>query len=410
MKLLDALIEAFLSIRASALRSALAVLGIAIGVGALIAVLAISAGTQRDIMRRIDSLGGNVLYVSPAKLEAPGVESRSGVLTLADGEAIANLVPFVEASAPMLRTSGHAVWRNENVQTNIHGTNNHYFVAREWRVAYGRTFLDAELERGAKVGLLGRSLVRTLFKNRAPESIIGEIVRVGNTPIEILGILEEKGLAPQGTDQDDRMIVPVRTMQMRLLASPGVDRTAVESLFIKVQPSSRIPYVQSRIKELLRARHSIRPGAQDDFTVLSLVEIQQAAGEASRALQFWLSVVASISLIVGGINIMNVMLVSVTERTREIGIRLAVGARSSDLVAQFLIEALAMSSIGGLVGISAGIGLAVLVGQSRSIPIDIDPLSILLAMLFALGVGALFSAYPAYRAGRQDPVLALKSE
>ena len=410
MKIADALLEAWLSIRAHALRSGLAVLGIAIGVGALIAVLTIGAGTQRDVIRSIDSLGGNLLYVSPVEKEGPGVEKKAGILTLEDGASIGESIASLIAVAPVVHLNGRVVWRNKNSKTNIQGTTNDFFAARQWPIAHGRRFLDEEIQRGAKVGIIGRSLAKVLFPGRAPATIVGEIVRVENMPVEIIGVLEPKGLAPQGTDQDDRIVVPIKTAQLRLRASAGGDRTAVESLYIRVRSADDIFAAQSQIETLLRKRHRIEWGKPDDFSVLNLIQVQQAAGEASRALQFWLSIVASISLVVGGINIMNVMLVAVTERRREIGIRMALGAKSSDLVIQFLTEGLAMSFFGGLIGVVAGIALAFVAGQARSIPIEVDLPAIFVALLFAVGVGAVFSAYPANRAGRQDPVLALKSE
>lgn len=410
MSVLDALHEAWLSIRANALRSGLAVLGIAIGVGALVAVLAIGAGTQADVMRSIDSLGGNLLYVSPATIEAPGVEEEIGVLTVGDASSIAESVPYLVAVAPVVNTPGKVVWRNENIRTNIQGTTNEFLAARDWPIAYGRAFQSSETERGAKVGIIGWSLYKSLFKGRSPESVLGETLRVENMPVEIVGILAAKGLAPQGADQDDRIIVPIKTAQLRLRAAEGGDRTAVESIYIKVQNSEKMSPAEFKIRATLRARHRLAADRKDDFLVLNLIQVQQAAGEASRALQFWLSVVASISLVVGGINIMNVMLVAVTERTREIGVRMALGARPSDIVMQFLAEALVMSFIGGLVGVAAGTILAFVAGQSRAVPVDVDLGAVVTALLFAVILGAAFAAYPAYRAGRQDPVLALKSE
>lgn len=410
MSFSEALLEAWISIRAHALRSGLAILGIAIGVGALVAVFTIGAGTQRDVMRSIESLGGSLLYVGPAEIKTPGVEKRFGVITLEDAAAIAERVPNLEAVAPVVSANGRAIWRNKNAPTNVQGTTNGFFVARRWKITHGRAFLPSEIERGAKVGIIGRSTAKSLFGPVPLGAIVGEIVRIDQMPVEIVGVLEPKGLAPQGADQDDRLVLPVKTVQLRLQAASSGDRTAVSSIYIGVKTPAAVAAAQKDIRNLLRARHRLKPGTADDFTVVDLMQVQKAAGETSRALQFWLSIVASISLVVGGINIMNVMLVSVTERTREIGIRMALGARSSDLVKQFLVEALAMSSVGGLIGIVAGIGLAFLAGKARSIPIEVNLPATLIAMLFALGVGAAFSAYPAYRAAKQDPVRALKSE
>jgi len=387
------------------LRAFLTMLGIIIGVGAVIAMVAIGEGAKSTIRAQIAALGTNVLIVLPGSNVQGGVRAGFGnVNTLldADGKAMARELPSVAFVSPVLRRQEQVVAANLNWGTLAQGVAPEFQQIRDWEVAQGRFLHEGDMESAAKVAVIGQTVARQLFGS---DEALDAVIRIRNIPFRVIGVLVPKGQTGQGTDQDDTVMIPYTTMQKRLMRI-----TWVQSIVVKAVNAERVDEAQEQITLLLRQRHRIGPEREDDFNVRNLSDIAEAATTTARVMAVLLGSVASISLLVGGIGIMNIMLVSVTERTREIGIRMAVGARSRDIMLQFLVEAVVMAATGGLIGILLGIGSSELIKQWAQWPTLINPAIIAIAFLFSGAVGVFFGFYPAKKAANLDPIEALRYE
>jgi putative ABC transport system permease protein len=400
------------ALRVNKLRSALTMLGIIIGVAAVIVMIAVGNGAQARVEDQIRSLGSNIIIVFSASATFTGARSGAGTLqTISEDDAYAiarELPDEIQTAAPVLRGTGQVVVGNANWSTTFYGVTPEYFEAREWTIAEGRGFEPAEMNGAAKVALIGQTVAQNLFGDENP---IDQAIRIRKVPLTVIGILERKGQSMSGQDQDDLVLMPISTARKRILGATALAKSrSVGSMTIKVRQGVDIKVAEENMRELLRQRHRLQPGQDDDFNVRNLSEILQAQEESSRVLAMLLAAVASVSLVVGGIGIMNIMLVSVTERTREIGLRMAVGARGRDILTQFLVEAVTLSLIGGLVGILLGIGAAKLIGGLAEWRIELSVTAILLAAGFAAVIGIFFGFYPARKAARLSPIEALRYE
>jgi len=399
---------AFRALRINKMRSALTMLGVIIGVGAVIAMLAVGTGASKKIQEQISSMGSNLLVILPGSSSSGGIRMGSGTqptLSLADSEAILKECPAVSDVAPSLNGVAQIVYGNLNWSTGVVGTTSGMLSVREWPLTAGREFTDEDIRSAGKVCLIGTTIVDNLFGDTDP---LNQIIRIKRVPFKIIGVLESKGQSAIGQDQDDVVYVPVTTAQKRLFgtAFPGM----VRSIMVKAASLEDLGRAEVQIKELLRQRHHIGPRQEDDFTVRNLTQMMQVREQSSNVMTLLLGAIASVSLIVGGIGIMNIMLVSVTERTREIGIRMALGARTWDIRLQFLIEALTLSLIGGIAGVIAGVSGSKLVSVMAGWPTIVSPLSIVLALGFSGLVGIFFGFYPAYKASLLNPIDALHCE
>ncbi|MGB9018865.1 MAG: ABC transporter permease [Pseudolabrys sp.] len=380
-------------------------LGIIIGVGAVIAMVAIGEGAKSTIRAQIAALGTNVLIVLPGSNVQGGVRAGFGnVNTLldSDAKAMARELPSVAFVSPVLRRQDQVVAGNLNWGTLAQGVAPEFQQIRDWQVAEGRFLHEGDMDSAAKVAVIGQTVARQLFGN---DDALDAVIRIRNIPFRVVGVLGAKGQTGQGTDQDDTIMIPYTTMQKRLMRI-----TWVQSIVVKAVSAERVEEAQEQITLLLRQRHRIGPEREDDFNVRNLSDIAEAATTTARVMAVLLGSVASISLLVGGIGIMNIMLVSVTERTREIGIRMAVGARSRDIMLQFLVEAVVMAATGGLIGILLGVGSSEVIKQWAQWPTLIDPAIIAIAFLFSGAVGVFFGFYPAKKAANLDPIDALRYE
>ncbi len=404
----DAVMSALDALRLHKLRSALTMLGIIIGVAAVIAMVAVGGGAREQVIAQIRSLGSNLLVVTPGNVTAGGVRMGSGAastLTDDDSVAIMNEVGGVQVTAPNMRGSAQLVAGGMNWATSVFGIDNGWFEARDWDVEHGRMFEPEEITRGAQVILIGQTVARNLYGGIDP---VGQEIRVRNVPFRIIGIMSRKGQTTWGQDQDDVVFVPLNAGRQRVLGRNQANARAVGSIYVKVRDGEDMSLVESDVKSLLRQRHRLQPGQDDDFSIRNLADIAATREASARTLAVLLAAVAGVSLAVGGIGIMNIMLVSVTERTREIGLRLAVGARQWDILRQFLFEATGLAAIGGFVGVLIGVGAAYIISNAAGWPLLIEPMSIVLAVLFSGLVGVFFGWYPALRASRLDPIDALR--
>ncbi len=398
------------ALRVNKLRSALTMLGMIIGVAAVIAMIAIGSGAQERVREQIKNLGSNLILIFPGSTTASGVRLGAGTaqtLTEEDALALAREVEGVVVAAPSVRGAGQVVAGNANWSTQYFGTTNDYLIARDWGLAAGRGFEEAELAGAGKVALIGQTTAEKLFGDADP---IDQMIRVRKVPLTIIGVLDRKGQNALGQDQDDIVLMPLATARARVLGQAQGRQRRIGNISVKVADGVDMKAVEERMRELLRQRLRAQDGADDPFTIRNLTEILQTQEAASRVLTLLLGAVASVSLLVGGIGIMNIMLVSVTERTREIGLRMAVGARSRDILKQFLVEAIVLSMIGGAVGILLGIGASLLIGEFANWRTDITPQAVLLAAGFAGAVGVFFGFYPARKASRLLPIEALRYE
>ncbi len=411
MSLLAVLRIALKALRVNKLRTSLTMLGMIIGVAAVITMLAVGGGAQQRVREQLRNLGSNLMLVFPGSTTASGVRLGAGaaqVLTEEDAQAIALEVEGVVVAAPALRGTGQVVAGNANWSTQFFGTTNDYLIARDWPLAAGRLFEPAEISGSGKVALIGQTTARQLFGEDADP--IDQVIRVRKVPLTIVGVLDRKGQNALGQDQDDVVLMPISTARNRVLGQAHGRQRRIGSISVKVADGVDMKLVEERIRDLLRQRLKVQPGAEEPFTIRNLTEILQAQEAASRVLTLLLGAVASVSLLVGGIGIMNIMLVSVTERTREIGLRMAVGARARDILKQFLVEAVTLSMIGGLVGIALGVVGSYVVGALANWTIAITPQSIALAAGFSAIVGVFFGFYPARKASRLLPIEALRYE
>jgi putative ABC transport system permease protein len=397
------------ALRRNPLRSVLTALGVVIGVAAVIAMVSVGQGASAAVQAQIANLGTNIVMVMPGATTVGGVRSGAGgvnTLTVADSKAIARDLADVADVAWVKRDIAQVAAGNRNWSTGVQGSPPRFLDVRDWRVRLGRAFTQSEEDSGAKVALLGQTVVDELFG--PGEDPLGATVRVKNVPFQVIGVLARKGQTSWGQDQDDVVLIPFTTAERRVLGAETLG--SVNQIVLSLHDAAATDAAETRVIELLRARHRIVEGQEDDFTLRSMREMFEASLMTSQVMSQLLAAIASISLLVGGIGIMNTLLVSVTERTREIGIRLAVGAKARHILLQFLVESVVLSLAGGLLGTALGIGIATLIGRFAGWPILISPLAVAAAFAFAATVGLVFGVYPARRAARLDPILALRHE
>lgn len=396
---------AFRALQRNKMRSVLTALGIIIGVGAVVAMVGIGNGAKAQVEAQIASLGENVILIFSGSTTSSGIRTGwggAGTLKIEDAEAIRREIPGVVALSEEVISTSQVAAGNQNWFTRISGQSADYFDIRQWPLASGAIFTDQDVRSANKVCVIGRTTALQVFGNEDP---VGEILRVKNVPFLVTGVLTPKGLSSQGTDQDDIVVMPFTSAMKRVTGG-----TTLRGMTVQVGAVTELDPVQQQIIGLLRQRHNIGPGRDDDFTVRNQQEIAEAATATSRVMTLLLGAIAGVSLIVGGIGIMNIMLVSVTERTREIGVRLAVGAHGRDILTQFLIEAVALSCVGGLIGIAVGLIASQVLSAVADWPTLTSISSIVVAFLFSASVGVFFGFYPARQAARLDPIDALRYE
>ncbi len=409
MLILEPARDALRALKANLLRSVLTTLGIIIGVGAVIVMVSVGTGAQIQVAEMINNMGADLLYVFPGSTTAR-VRLGAGTtptLTEDDAEAILREVPAVRVSAPYLRGRGQVIAGNQNWSTTILGVTPEYFEAREWNLEDGRPVGAEEFRGNARIAVVGRTVAQNLFPDQPPA---GAIVRINRVPCRVAGVLQAKGYAMGGWDQDDLVLVPMAVARKKVLGERALSGRLVNGIAVKVRSPERVSEAEAEIRELLRQRHRLRPNQENDFWIRNQAEALETRAESSRTMSLLLAAVASVSLVVGGIGIMNIMIVSVTERTREIGLRMAVGARRRDILAQFLTEAVALSLIGGLIGILLGLAGSFAFSRFGNWPAVIRPASVAVAFLVSAAVGIFFGFYPARKASRLDPIEALRRE
>jgi putative ABC transport system permease protein len=410
MNAMAAMRSAWRALTTNLLRSVLTMLGIIIGVAAVITMIAVGAGAQERVAEQMKSLGSNIMLVLPGAQTAGGVRmgAQTGQnLTEDDATAIARDVLEVQVAAPGNRTTAQIVAGNTNWSTSINGTTNDYLEARDWSLASGRLFEAGEMQGSGKVAIIGQTVAQQLFGDADP---LDQVIRVRNVPMTIVGLLSPKGQNSLGQDQDDLVLVPISTLRNRIQGGNAGKLKRISWISVKVREGQNMKAAEEGIRDLLRQRQKTQPGADDTFTVRNLTEILQAQEASSRVMTLLLAAVAGVSLVVGGIGIMNIMLVSVTERTREIGLRMAVGARGRDILVQFLIEAITLSLIGGAIGVLLGAAATWAVAVFADWKVALTASSIVLAAGFAAAVGVFFGFYPARRAAALLPIQALRYE
>src|SRR5262244_3121372 len=392
------------------LRSILTMLGIIIGVGAVIAMVAIGSGAQARVSEQIQSLGSNLIIVRPGTVNAAGTRLGQGsrkTLTEDDAAAIARDLSAVEVAAAYVRGTDQVVSATQNWSTVIQGVTPDYLEARDWMLVSGRPFSGEDVEGASKVVLIGQTASVNLFGDADP---VGQTIRIRNVPFTIVGVLDRKGQTTGGTDQDDVILLPVSTAKKKILGVSKSSPRSVHAIAVKIRAGEDMDEAETQLRTLLRQRHRIKPGQDDDFWLRNLADVLQTQEESSRVMTYLLAAIALVSLMVGGIGIMNIMLVSVTERTREIGLRMAVGAKGSDILTQFLVEAVTLSLIGGLIGVGLGVAGSHAISYFAEWRTVIAPDAIVLAFGFAGAVGVFFGFYPARKAARLDPIEALRYE
>ena len=398
------------SLRVNKMRTALTMLGIMIGVGAVIAMVSVGTGAQARVAEQIQSLGSNLIIVLPGSRNSAGLRLGQGsqvTITEDDAAAIGREIPLVQAVAPSSRGNAQVVYGNLNWSTNITGVTSDFFEARDWAIYSGRPILREDTDGATKVALLGQTAALNLFGDSDP---VGEIIRIKKVPFTVVGVLTRKGQTTWGQDQDDVIVIPLSTAKKKVLGASQANSRSVHSISIKVLPGEDMSEAEAQVRTLLRDRHRLQPYQEDDFWIRNLAEVLQTQEETSAVLTYLLAAIASVSLLVGGIGIMNIMLVSVTERTREIGLRMAVGARGRDILTQFLVEAVTLSLIGGIIGIVLGIGSSNAISYFAEWHTVLAPGAVVLAFGFAAAIGIFFGFYPARKASRLDPIEALRYE
>ena len=412
MKFTATILMALRALRRNKLRTVLTMLGIIIGVAAVIAMVAIGNGATTQVEGQIAALGQNVILIFSGSFTQAGVRAgwnNAGTLKIEDADAILREIPDAIAVSPEVRTGSQVGAGNQNWFTQVQGESPDYFGIRNWPFTEGGSFSEQDVRSANKVAVIGQTIVQQVFGNDDP---IGQILRVKGVPFTVVGILTKKGLSVMGQDQDDVVIMPYTSAMKRLMG-----QTNLRTINVQAISPDKIQSVQTQITDLLRQKHKITPGHDDDFTIHNQEEFTEAATATSRILTILIVAIASVSLLVGGIGIMNIMLVSVTERTREIGIRMAVGAHGKDILMQFLIEATSLSTMGGIIGIGLGIGTSKLLSIAWKFipnfpqwPTLVSPLSVVLSFVFSACVGIFFGFYPARKAAALDPIEALRYE
>jgi len=398
----NAILLSLREIRRNVLRSFLTTLGIVIGVGAVITMVTIGGGATAQVREQIAGMGSNLLMVSPGKRLGPGQASGTVPFKVKDAEAIAGDISSVAAVAPVSSQSVKAIFGNQNWSTMVTGSDNQYFRVTNRSIGAGRPFTDSELRSGAAVCVIGETVRRKLFGGQDPRE---EKIRLQKLSCEVIGILEGKGQSTMGTDQDDIVVIPLITLQRRIAGNQDV--TLIQ---VSVRQGASTDKVQRDIERLLRERRHLSPSDEDNFHVMDMKEIAKMLTGTTQLLTALLTAVAAVSLLVGGIGIMNIMLVSVTERTREIGIRLAIGALEREVLMQFLVEAVVLSSFGGLIGIVLALISSVWLAAVLGVPFIFNGGIVLVAFLFSAAVGVVFGYFPAIKAARMDPIVALRHE
>ena len=397
--------EAWHAMGANRLRTFLTMLGMVIGVGAVVLMMAVGQGAQYSVSQSINAMGSNLFIVLSGSQTAGGARTGGGnasTLNVKDADAITEL-DGVKGVAPITMGNAQIVYGANNWSTSIIGTTPAYLEVRSWNLTDGYAFSDADIRSASRVALVGKTVIQNIFGDIDP---IGKTIRIKQNPFVVMGILESKGQSLDGRDQDDTIIVPLTTAQRKLFGgqTPG----SVRQMIVQAESDKVMPIVEDGLNSLLRQRHNIREGADSDFTVRNLTALANSAAETTRTMSLLLGAIASVSLLVGGIGIMNIMLVSVTERTREIGIRMAIGARERDILLQFLLEAIVISIVGCLIGLFIGVGSAVLVNMITDAAVVISGQSVVLAFSVAATVGVFFGFYPARKAARLNPIEALR--
>lgn len=405
MNILSNIKVAFKSLNKNKLRSFLTMLGVVIGIGAVLTMIAIGNGAKAALKDQFNSLGSNLLYVIAGSTMRAGVMGgMQSITTLTDGDAqaIQKECPAVKLSSPSIRTQSQVVYGNKNWSTMMVGGNTNYPIIRNWPLQWGNFFTERDAKTASKVAVLGKLVAEKLFEEELP---IGKIIRIEKIPFKVVGILTEKGQSSMGFDQDDIVIVPYTTLQKRIM---GINY--VTTIMVSAVSEDRMEEALGQITSLLRRKHRLAPGQEDDFMIRNMADISRTATSSLNIMALLLGSIATISLIVGGIGIMNIMLVSVTERTREIGIRMAVGAKERDILFQFLVEALTICIIGGLLGLALGYSASKLFSFILHWSTVVTPSSVVISIIFALSVGILFGYWPARRASKMNPIDALRYE
>ncbi|SEB49575.1 ABC transporter permease [Terriglobus roseus] len=401
---------AFLAIRVNIVRSALTMLGIVIGVAAVIATVAVGTGASERVREQIASIGSNLVIVIPGSLTTSGLQLGTGsatTLTLADARELSSCCSHIRYAAPAVRGAATVVSEGTNWGTTVIGTTPAYFKIREIGAARGDLFTEQDVDRAAKIAMLGPTVATKMFGQSDP---VGSTIRIKQVPFLVAAVLTAKGQSASGQDQDDVILLPISTAKQKVLGFKSANADAVDAVLMQASANNSINAAQDEASSLLRQRHHLLPGEADDFSMRNLEEVFKAQANSSRVMSLMLASVASVSLIVGGIGIMNIMLVSVRERTREIGLRLAVGAKTADILLQFLVEATALSATGGVIGVVIGVAGSLLVSHLAQWRTVISLNAVLLAVLFSALVGIGFGFYPARKAALLDPIEALRFE
>lgn len=396
---------AFQSILKNRMRSLLTTLGMIIGVASVISLLALGKGSQEDIKKQVASLGTNMIIIHPSSTFSGGVRGGSGslaTLTMDDVESLREQTDLIRYVSPDVRLSEQIISGKNNWNTNVNGVSVDYLDIRNYVLSNGSFFSSRDIKAKSKVAVLGNTVVDELFPGQDP---VGTRIRIRNVPFTVIGTLESKGQSSMGMDQDDIVLIPDATALYRLS-----DGKTIRAVVVSAVSEEKMTEAQERVTEILRRNHKLKEGEEDDFHISNQTEIISMAGKVTGTLTALLSAIAGVSLLVGGIGIMNIMLVSVTERTREIGIRMAIGARGTDILVQFLIEAVILSLIGGVIGILAGLGIAYGIGAAMGATVLVSPAIVFLAVAFTAGVGVFFGFYPARKAANLNPIEALRYE
>jgi putative ABC transport system permease protein len=410
LRLVSAIRVAFRALQVNKVRSALTMLGIVIGVAAVIATVAVGTGATQRIQQQIASIGSNIIIVIPGSLTSSGLRMGTGAaVTLSESDAreLATQCPSIAVVAPVVRGGSQLVYENANWGTMTMGVTPQFLTIRDLSVVKGEPFTQHDVDAATKVALLGQTVVDNLFGDLDP---VGKTIRIKKVPFTVVGVLGRKGQSPMGQDQDDMVLIPISTAKRKVLGIKSANADAVDSIMLQAVSNQQTQAAQDEAQALLRQRHHLQLGQDDDFSVRNMREIFAAQEASSRVMALMLAAVASVSLIVGGIGIMNIMLVSVRERTREIGLRQAVGAKTRDILSQFLVEAATLSLAGGIIGIAVGIGASFVISRLANWSTVVGPGAVLLAVFFSAMVGISFGYYPARKAAYLDPIDALRYE